>query len=89
MHLHIRITGRVQGVGFRDFVRRSAEKYGIRGYAKNLANGDVEVLAEGNKVALDEFLRLLKQGPPASKVGDVHIDELKGSGNYTGFEIRY
>ena len=88
MQLQILVSGRVQGVGFRDFVRRGAEKFGIRGYAKNLVNGDVEVLAEGSKAALDEFLVLLKQGPPASKVGNLRIDELKGSQNYTGFEIR-
>lgn len=89
MQLHIFVSGRVQGVGFREFARRSAEKTGVCGYAKNLVNGDVEVAAEGTRAALDEFLLLLEQGPPASNVDDVRIDELKGSRNYTGFEIRY
>ena len=88
MQLHILVSGRVQGVGFRYFVQRNAEKFGVRGYAKNLTNGDVEVLAEGDKAALDEFLVLLKQGPPAGRIDRIQIDELECSGGYTGYEIR-
>ena len=89
MQIHILISGRVQGVGFRDFARRSAEKNGVRGYAKNLANSDVEVVAEGNRVALDEFLVMLKQGPPAGRVDRVQIDQFDRSEECTGFEIRF
>ena len=89
MQIHILISGRVQGVGFRDFARRSAEKIGVRGYAKNLANSDVEVVAEGNRVALDEFLVVLEQGPPAGRVDRVQIDQFERSEEYTGFEIRF
>jgi acylphosphatase len=89
MQLHILVSGRVQGVGFRDFARRSAEKFGVRGYAKNLANGDVEVVAEGDKAALDEFAMLLEHGPPAGRIDHVWIDELKCGGEYTGFDIHF
>ena len=89
MQIHILISGRVQGVGFRDFARRSAEKIGVRGYAKNLANSDVEVVADGNRVALDEFLVVLEQGPPAGRVDRVQIDQFERSEEYTGFEIRF
>ncbi len=89
MQIHILISGRVQGVGFRDFARRSAEKIGVRGYAKNLANSDVEVVAEGNRVALDEFLVVLEQGPPAGRVDRVQIDQFDRSEECTGFEIRF
>lgn len=89
MQLHILISGRVQGVGFREFARRSAEKCGVRGYAKNLDNGNVEVVAEGSKMVLDELLTMLRQGPATSEVDDVQIDERKGSDNYKGFEIYF
>jgi acylphosphatase len=87
MQLHILVSGWVQGVGFRDFARRCAEKFGVRGYAKNLANGDVEVVAEGDKAALDEFAMLLEHGPPVGRVAHVQIDEVEYCGEYTGFEI--
>ena len=89
MQLHILVSGRVQGVGFRDFARRSAEEFGIHGYAKNLANGGVEIVAEGAGTALDDFLDTLKNGPPAGRVDHVQIDQRDSSGEYTGFEIRF
>ncbi len=89
MQLFIHVSGRVQGVGFREFVRRSAEKFGVYGYAKNLASGDVEVVAEGHKLALDEFLVLLEKGPPAGRVDRVQIDKRECGGEYTGFDIRF
>ena len=56
MQLHILVSGHVQGVGFRDFARRNAVRFEIRGFTKPLANGDVEIVAEGAKAALDEFI---------------------------------
>lgn len=89
MQLHILVSGRVQGVGFREFVRRSAERFGVCGYAKNLVSGDVEVVADGNKLALDEFLVLLEKGPPAGRVDHVQIVKDEFGGKYTGFDIRF
>lgn len=89
MQLHILVSGRVQGVGFREFVRRSAERFGVCGYAKNLVSGEVEVVADGSKLALDEFLVLLEKGPPAGRVDRVQIDKHEFGGEYTGFDIRF
>ena len=89
MQLHILVSGRVQGVGFREFVRRSAERFGVCGYAKNLVSGDVEVVADGSKLALDEFLVLLEKGPPAGRVDRVQIVNHQCGGEYTGFDIRF
>jgi acylphosphatase len=89
MQLYILISGHVQGVGFRDFTRRQAMELGVRGYAKNLPNGKVEVVAEGDKVTLDRFVTVLRKGPPASHVDDVKIEERPFSGTYTTFEIKY
>ena len=89
MQLHILVSGRVQGVGFREFVRRIADRFGVSGYAKNLVSGDVEVVAEGNRLALDEFLVLLEKGPPAGRVDRVQIDKRGCGGEYSVFDIRF
>jgi len=65
------IKGRVQGVWFRDSTRREALKLGISGYAKNLPNGDVEVLANGDEAALDSLCQWLHEGPPMARVSSV------------------
>ena len=89
MQLHILVRGQVQGVGFREYARRSAERFEIRGYTMNLANRDVEIVAEGAKLALDKFIIALEKGPPASRVVCVRIDERDHSGEFTDFQIRY
>lgn len=61
----------MQGVWFRDSTRREAERLSISGYAKNLPNGDVEVLASGTDAALAELALWLQEGPPLSKVSEV------------------
>jgi len=63
-----RIEGRVQGVWFRESTRREAEPLGITGYAKNMPDGSVEVLACGEPGALDQLARWLEQGPPLAQV---------------------
>jgi len=65
------IKGRVQGVWFRDSTRRIAEPLGITGYANNLPNGDVEILACGEQDALDTLGRWLKEGPRMAQVEEV------------------
>jgi len=63
-----RIEGRVQGVWFRESTRREAEPLGITGYAKNQADGSVEVLACGEPEALDRLAAWLGNGPPLARV---------------------
>jgi len=67
------VSGRVQGVWFRDSTRREAETLGITGHAINLDNGNVEVLAYGAAEALDTLGRWLRQGPPLAKVSGVEV----------------
>ena len=69
MQLFVIITGKVQGVGFRNFTQLNAKQLGINGYAKNLPNGTVEVIAEGDKAQLDALIGLLKKGPALCKSG--------------------
>ena len=62
------IEGRVQGVWFRESTRRAAQPLGITGYAKNMADGSVQVLACGNPDALGRLTEWLKEGPPLAQV---------------------
>ena len=66
-----RIEGRVQGVWFRESTRREALPLGISGYAKNLPDGSVEVLAYGQRTALDRLGEWLLEGPPMARVNHV------------------
>ena len=86
---YVLVSGTVQGVGFRNFTKQNAAKLGIGGYAKNLPNGKVEVVAEADKATLDQFITILWEGPRASGVEDVKVEERPFSGEYTDFMIRY
>jgi acylphosphatase len=66
--IHFEISGRVQGVGFREFIQRTAKSLAVTGWARNLASGTVEVAAEGKEAAVKEFQEKLKKGPRGSQV---------------------
>jgi acylphosphatase len=69
------VSGDVQGVSFRDHTRKQAEQLGVRGHAWNLADGRVEVLAEGNAAALESLEEWLWTGPRYARVEDVSSDD--------------
>ncbi len=83
------IKGRVQGVGFRYFVYRKALQLSIKGYVKNLSNGDVEVEAVAFDENIKEFEKHLWKGPVLSNVIKIKITEIPNTLNYSSFEIRY
>lgn len=66
--LHVRVTGVVQGVGFRWFVREKARRLGLSGWVRNLADGSVEVVAAGDPGQIDLLVGELKKGPPGAIV---------------------
>lgn len=72
-----RIEGRVQGVWFRESTRRQAMPMGITGYARNMPDGSVEVLACGDDEALDRLTDWLSDGPPMAQVSNVEWSEVK------------
>lgn len=84
---HYWVTGRVQGVGFRYSARITAIRLGLAGWCRNLPDGRVEVLTEGNESDSEEFLAWLKRGPPGSRVDQVTI-ELCPCAGVRGFDIR-
>ncbi|MBS1255204.1 MAG: Acylphosphatase [Deltaproteobacteria bacterium] len=69
--LDLIISGRVQGVGYRYSVKMKADSLGIKGYVKNLRDGSVFVTAQGNKGAMDNFVKWCYQGPPAAIVREI------------------
>ena len=70
------VSGRVQGVGFRYFVMRQADTQQLSGYAKNLADGRVEFLLQGDQVAVQLVLEQIRRGPSYAKVTDVEVEEV-------------
>ncbi|RKZ30338.1 acylphosphatase [bacterium] len=84
-----KIYGVVQGVGFRWFVQREARKKGIKGYVKNLGDGSVEVCAQGEPKNIQNFIDILKEGPPMSIVSKVEIEQIEPTDEFKDFEIRF
>jgi len=87
--VNVTIKGKVQGIGYRAFARAKAIPLLIRGYARNLPGGDVEVVAEGLKKNLEKFITELHKGPALAVVEDLNIKWEDYKGEFTDFEIRY
>jgi acylphosphatase len=87
--LHAFVHGRVQAVGFRAFVQRRCLELGLKGFVRNLSDGlSVEVMAEGQRVALESLLAALHLGPPGSHVDSVTTTWSRQTGDYSNFEAR-
>ena len=82
-----RIRGRVQGVGYRYFALRIALRLGVRGWVRNLPDGDVEVHAEAAREILESFREELERGPSSSQVDDVTEELTAHTGRHSSFEI--
>ena len=83
------VHGRVQVVMYRDFARRAARALSVFGTVKNLPDGSVEIVAEGNEGSLDSFIEKLKVGPLLSKVDRVDVTWQQPLRTFTDFSIRY
>jgi acylphosphatase len=82
------IAGRVQGVGFRWFTHDAAAREGVHGWVRNLADGSVEVIAEGELASVDRVEHAVRRGPSSARVERFDVEELAPEGRTTGFEIR-
>jgi acylphosphatase len=87
-HIHIIVSGQVQGVGFRWATKREADKLGLTGYVRNQADGKVEIVAAGSAEAVGALLAWAKRGPLFSKVHQVDVTDLPAQADYTAFSIR-
>ena len=87
--VHVFITGRVQGVYFRYKTRDEAKKYGVTGWVRNLPDGRVEAVFEGNKENVDKLIDFAGKGPSGAKVRDLNINWQDYTREFKDFEVRY
>jgi len=87
VRVHCFISGRVQGVSFRYYATEVAKKLGLTGWVRNLVDGRVEAVAEGEEKEVEKFLGLLNKGPSLSRVDDVKIEKEKYTGSFSDFKI--
>lgn len=85
----IKISGRVQGVGFRYYTQKQAAKFDLAGWVKNQADGSVKVMVQGEKAEVETFVDYLRIGPSLSKVTDVSVSPVNPGEKLNDFRIRY
>lgn len=89
VRLHARVHGLVQGVNFRYYTVRKAQALGLTGFVRNRWDGTVEVVAEGEREAVDQLLSWLHIGPPSAEVERVEFEWQKPLGEFRHFEVRF
>ena len=87
--VHILVTGKVQGVFFRQATKVIAIKNHVTGWVKNLESGQVEILLEGKDQNVNSIVEWCHNGPANSRVDEIKIKQQKFSGQYSNFEVRY
>ena len=83
------VTGRVQGVSFRQFTIDEARALGVRGWVRNLPDGRVEAEAEGERAAVEALLRACRRGPPPAQVDDLEVVWAAHAGDLGTFAARF
>jgi acylphosphatase len=81
------VSGRVQAVGYRAFAQRHARNAGVRGTVRNLPDGTVECIIEGDADAVERVLQLLRQGPPMARVEDVDVQQQQPGGDLPAMTV--
>jgi acylphosphatase len=84
----ILVSGRVQGVYFRFFTQNKANHFSIKGSAKNLSDGRVEIVAEAENMIIEKFIQWCHKGPITARVDHIEIIELQHDESLTSFEIK-
>ncbi len=87
--VHVFISGRVQGVFFRAYTQEEARRLGLRGWVRNLPDGRVEAIFEGEEKAIEEMIRWCHKGSPGARVTGVEVIEEPYTGEFSDFRIRY
>ena len=87
MKKHIIISGKVQGVGFRYWLRNEANQKNVYGWVKNKVSGEVEALFVGDDAKISDLIKLCKKGPPSSKVTKISVQNYQGEYLNKSFEI--
>lgn len=84
----LKITGRVQGVFYRQSAMEMANSLGVTGWARNSLDGSVEAILEGERTVIEQMIEWCQQGPPAARVTDVIVDWQDFQGEFASFGIR-
>ena len=87
--VHVYISGRVQGVFFRASTRDEAKRLGLTGWARNMPDGRVEAVFEGDEAVVDAMISWCKKGSPHSRVDDVEVVRDKYVGEFSDFGVRF
>lgn len=87
--VHIFVSGKVQGVFFREKTRRLAEALGLTGWARNLPDGRVEIIAEGEKEKIEEILEFARRGSKMAKVDGIEVEWQEFRGEFKNFDIKF
>lgn len=85
---HLLIRGRVQGVGYRAGVKRMANHHNLKGWVKNLPNGDVEAVVEGGEEMVDRLIQWCHRGPTSAHVTEVRVEKTEATGEFHRFTMR-
>ena len=83
------VSGHVQSVGFRYFVRQAARRLGLVGWVRNDPEGTVSIAAEGSRARLEQFLEALREGPPSAEVEEVEARWEPATGRFKTFSVEY
>lgn len=89
MQAHVYISGFVQGVGYRQFVKSKAHELGLTGWAKNLPDGRVEAVFQGKRAKIEQMILLCRKGPMLSEVEDIVVEWEESIQEYQTFEIEH
>ena len=88
VRVHVWVSGRVQGVGFRAHVEYYARKIGVTGWVRNVGYDTVEAVAEGERGKVDSFVQMVKQGPGGSRVDESRVEGENPTGEFVEFGVR-
>ena len=87
--IHLFVSGKVQGVGFRAYVQQTANKLGLCGWVRNVGYSQVETVAEGNRVVLKRFVEAVRSGPRMGRVDEFDLKWEDPLGDFKHFDIRF
>lgn len=89
MKKHIFISGRVQGVGFRHFTKINARELSVKGWVKNLSDGRVEAIFQGDVHQVEELINRCKKGPRSAYVKKLEVEDADDTTDYSSFEVQF
>jgi len=89
VHVHVVVSGLVQGVWYRASTQQKAEELGLKGWVRNTPDGCVEAVFEGDHSKVEDMVSWCRQGPPNAQVKDVAVNFAEFSGAFSSFTIRY